>query len=244
MQSIEASDIGQPDDPYRDPYREVLLWALSAYLRPSQAREAAALWQPPSAGQTSATVGLSRYCRNVAKQFDLQGKEAELHLRIIRGFQSRPKVSRADLAPGAAEGNEVSATSAAWGLPEHSANDSQPPRALVPLVQSFLEAIEAVVSRECPEMYSPRLWRQSLLLKGQRLPPEAQKALSDWLWGRTSCLLGDWPARGSGTRLTNAAYVTLAEWLGPVRADACFTGIVRDFENSTNPAMIGIRKYL
>lgn len=243
MQSTEANDIGGTPD---DPYREVLLWALSPYLNPVQAQAAAALWRPPPAGHTSATVGLSRYCRDVARQFDLPGKEAELHLRIIRGFQSRIKAPRPaqGTAPGGPAGVEVSATSAAWGLPEHSANDSQPPRSAVPLVQSFLEAAEAAVARECPQVYSARLWRQSVLLKAQRLSPEAQRALSDWLWGRTSHLLGDWPARGSGTRLVNAAYVTLAEWLGPVRADACITGIVREFEGSANPAMMGVRQYL
>ena len=33
-------------------------------------------------------------------------------------------------------------------------------------------------------------------------------------------LVGDWPARGAGTSLINAAYVMLAQWLGPVQADA------------------------
>ena len=47
-----------------------------AYLEPDAARQAAALWQPLAptpAGQPS-LAGLSRYCRQVAQQFNLQGR--------------------------------------------------------------------------------------------------------------------------------------------------------------------------
>ena len=57
-------------------------------------------------------------------------------------------------------------------------------------------------------------------------------------------LAGAVPARGLGTQLINAAYVALAESLGPVRADACFTSIVREFEQASDPALSGIRSYL
>jgi hypothetical protein len=42
----------------------------------------------------------------------------------------------------------------------------------------------------------------------------------------------------------NAAYVALAQWLGPVRADACFTQVVREFENSQDPVLMSVRRYL
>ena len=59
-----------------------------------------------------------------------------------------------------------------------------------------------------------------------------------------STLDGDWPAGGHGTLLVNVMYVALAELLGPVRADACFTHAVDRLEASGAPALIGIRRYL
>jgi hypothetical protein len=56
--------------------------------------------------------------------------------------------------------------------------------------------------------------------------------------------VGDWPARGAGTRLINAAYVVLAQWLGPVQADACLTRIVRECEQSADASLHQVRSYL
>jgi hypothetical protein len=242
MRPTEASEAGISDH-----QRAALSWALGAYLGADAVAQAVAMWSPPVGAQSSALAGLSRYCRAVARQFNLPGKEAELHLRIIRGMQARsasaleaatppqatqmPQAEQAPLFPSDA-------------LPAHSANDSVPAGLPSAAVQRFLEAIEASVARECPERYSPQQWRQTLMRHAQRLPRELLGQVADWLWGHTNVLLGDWPARGTGTRLINAAYVTLAEWLGPVRADACFTAIVREFENSQDPVLMSVRRYL
>jgi len=210
---------------------EAVTWALTAYLELPQARQAAALWQrPASTDASSVLVGLSRYCRQIAQQFDLQGREAELHLRIIRALQAQSRAQpSADPFARQAVGAPVSSP-----LESSSAT----------LMQRFLLAIEQHVAQEARPMYSPQRWRQSLIQHGRKVPPVAMQQACDWLWGRTSALHGDWPARGAGTRLINAAYVTMAEWLGPVRADACFTQIVREFEQSRDPALTNIRSYL
>jgi hypothetical protein len=225
--------------------RQALIWALGAYLPPLEAERAAMLWQPAAAQQASITAGLSRYCRTVAQHFGLRGREAELHLRIIRAMQvlSKGKVLPQEAVP------VQTAQAQPDGrleppLASSSANDSQPPFLSVITVQRFVEAVELVVSRECPEVYSPTLWRQSLLRHSRKISKEQLTLASDWFWGRTPNLQGDWPARGAGTRLINTAYVTMAEWLGPVRADAQFTAIVREFEHSQDGSLTSIRRYL
>lgn len=217
--------------------RKALVWALRAYLSASEAEQAADLWQPGPSAQGVAIAGLSRYCRAVARQFSLAGREAELHLRIIRAMQTKGQGTA--LPEESTTIDRRASTSAST-----SANDSVPPGLPVVAVQRFLEAMEQVAARECPDTYSPTLWRQSLLIHAQRIPQHLRVHAADWLWGRTTSLNGDWPARGAGTRLINTAYVTLAEWVGPVRADACFTAIVREFENSQDPALADVRRYL
>lgn len=225
--------------------RQALVWALSAYLPPLEAERAAMLWQPTNALKASITAGLSRYCRTVGQQFELHGREAELHLRIIRALQvvgQGKTLPQEDAEPSASPGNRAPRLEPPLAM--SSANDSQPPFLSVMTVQRFLEAIEQVVAKECPDVYSPTLWRQALLRHARRIPAAQLSLVSDWLWGRTPGLHGDWPARGSGTRLINSAYVALAEWLGPVRADAQFTSVVREFENGQDPSLASIRRYL
>jgi hypothetical protein len=236
MRPTEASEAGISDH-----QRAALSWALGAYLGADAVAQAVAMWSPPVGAQSSALAGLSRYCRAVARQFNLPGKEAELHLRIIRGMQARPVDALGAQVPPQPEQAPLFPSDA---LPTHSANDSVPAGLPSAAVQRILEAIEASVARECTERYSPQQWRQSLMRHAQRLPRELLGQVADWLWGHTNVLLGDWPARGTGTRLINAAYVTLAEWLGPVRADVCFTAIVREFENSQDPVLMSVRRYL
>jgi hypothetical protein len=89
-------------------------------------------------------------------------------------------------------------------------------------------------------------WRQGLAQHvGQsRLnAAERQRALS-WIHAHGANLVGDWPARGAGTSLINAAYVMLAQWLGPVQADACLTRIVRECEQSADATLHRARSYL
>lgn len=220
-----------------DPAVDAVKWALSAYLSPEQARQAAALWQRPT-GDTpaSAMAGLSRYCRQVAQQFDLVGREAELHLRIVRALKAQAQ----------AQGHTPSQPG---GLPElessaHLKRITDLPSGSALLMQRFLEATEMHLRSELGAAHSPQRWRQSLVAHIKRVPVGNMHQLSDWLWGRTAGLQGQWPARGLGTQLINAAYVALAEALGPVRADACFTTIVREFEQASDPSLSGIRSYL
>ena len=225
--------------------RQALIWALKAYLPPLEAERAAMLWQPAAAQQNSITAGLSRYCRTVGQHFELHGREAELHLRIIRALQTLGQgraLPQDDAQPAAAKDRAQGQLEPP--LATSSANDSQPPFLTVMTVQRFLEAIEQVVARECPQVYSPTLWRQALLRQARRIPSEQLSLVADWLWGRTPSLQGEWPARGSGTRLINTAYVALAEWLGPVGADAQFTSVVREFEHSQDASLTSIRRYL
>lgn len=217
--------------------RKALVWALRAYLRPPEAEQAADLWQPSPSAPGVATAGLSRYCRVVARQFALVGREAELHLRIIRAMQATGQGAVLPEESSLSDGRVNASVST-------SANDSVPPGLPVVAVQRFLEAMEQVAVRECPDIYSATLWRQSLLIHAQRIPSHLRAHAADWLWGRSTSLNGDWPARGAGTRLINTAYVTLAQWMGPVRADACFTAIVREFEASQDPVLSDVRRYL
>ncbi len=220
-----------------DPAMDAVRWALSAYLDPEEARRAAALWQRPT-GDTagSAMAGLSRYCRLVAQQFDLAGREAELHLRIIRALKAQALAQgHAPSQPGALP--EVES-------PSHLKRITDLPSGSALLMQRFLEATEMHLRSEMGAAHSPQRWRQSLVAHIKRVPVSNMHQLSDWLWGRTAGLQGQWPARGLGTQLINAAYVALAEAVGPVRADACFTSIVREFEQASDPSLSGIRSYL
>lgn len=198
---------------------------LGAYLEPDAARQAAALWQPlppTSAGQPS-LAGLSRYCRQVAQQFNLQGREAEIHLQIIRSLQR--------MASGA-PAVQVSAPVA----PSHDAR----------IVQAIIHAMERHVEQALGPAFLAVRWRQGLAQHvGQsRLnAAERQRALS-WIHAHGANLVGDWPARGAGASLINAAYVMLAQWLGPVQADACLTRIVRECEQSADATLHRARSYL
>ena len=42
----------------------------------------------------------------------------------------------------------------------------------------------------------------------------------------------------------NAVYVVLAQWLGPVKADAVFSHILAQFEAGQDPHLRTIRSYL
>lgn len=80
------------------PALEAVRWALAAYLSPQDVQRAAALWQPSAPGSSS-MAGLSRYCREVGRQFNLQGREAELHLHIIRALQAVARSASASPQP-------------------------------------------------------------------------------------------------------------------------------------------------
>lgn len=198
---------------------------LGTYLEPEAARQAAALWQPlhaTSAGQPS-LAGLSRYCRQVAQQFNLQGREAEIHLQIIRSLQRM-----------------------ATGAPALQAASPSAPSQDARVVQAIIHAMERHVEQALGPAFLAVRWRQGLAAHvGQsRLnSAEKQRALS-WIHAHGANLVGEWPARGAGTSLINAAYVVLAQWLGPVQADACLTRIVRECEQSADASLHRARSYL
>lgn len=208
---------------------DAVRWALQAYLAPDQAEQAAALWQPIGAGQSS-LAGLSRYCRQVAQRFNLQGREAELHLHIIRALQRPPAEWAAAPAP------LVAPVASAITLPA----------ADVRVVQAVLQSMERHVSRLLGPAFLAVRWRQTVgrELSRSRLSKVAQQQALAWLHGQAASLEGEWPARGAGTSLINAAYVALAEWLGPVQADVCLTRIVRECEQAADEALHRVRMYL
>lgn len=204
---------------------EAVQQVLVAYLEPEAARQAAALWQPLSATPAGppSLAGLSRYCRLVAQQFNLQGREAEIHLQIIRSLQrvASGRPAAAVVAPAA---------------PTHDAR----------IVQVIIHAMERHVERALGPAFLAVRWRQGLahhVGQSRLSSAEQQRALS-WIHAHGANLVGEWPARGAGTRLINAAYVVLAQWLGPVQADACLTRIVRECEQSADASLHRVRTYL
>lgn len=204
---------------------EAVQQVLVAYLEPEAARQAAALWQPLSATPAGppSLAGLSRYCRLVAQQFNLQGREAEIHLQIIRSLQR------------VASGRPASPV-VAPAAPSHDAR----------IVQVIIHAMERHVERALGPAFLAVRWRQGLahhVGQSRLSSAEQQRALS-WIHAHGANLAGEWPARGAGTRLINAAYVVLAQWLGPVQADACLTRIVRECEQSADASLHRVRTYL
>lgn len=204
---------------------EAVQQVLVAHLEPDAARQAAALWQPLSATPAGppSLAGLSRYCRLVAQQFNLQGREAEIHLQIIRSLQR--------VASG-----RPAAPVVAPVAPSHDAR----------VVQVIIHAMERHVERALGPAFLAVRWRQGLahhVGQSRLSSAEQQRALS-WIHAHGANLAGEWPARGAGTRLINAAYVVLAQWLGPVQADACLTRIVRECEQSADASLHRVRTYL
>ena len=198
---------------------------LGAYLEPEAARQAAALWQPMAASPAGSPSlsGLSRYCRQVAQQFNLQGREAEIHLQIIRSLQRLAAGTRTE--------------------PLHS---PMAPSQDARVVQAIIHAMERHVERALGPAFLAVRWRQGLAqhVSQSRLDAaQRQRALS-WIHAHGANLVGEWPPRGAGTSLVNAAYVMLAQWLGPVQADACLTRIVRECEQSSDASLHQVRSYL
>ena len=71
--------------------RRALAHALHDYLDASRVRDAVVLWHQQFDGQGTLFLGLSRYARQIARQFGLAGKEAELHLKMFRALQTDPR---------------------------------------------------------------------------------------------------------------------------------------------------------
>ncbi len=216
--------------------RRALYLALTLRLEKDDAIQAVDMWQPFKGHEHNPLVGLRRYCQEVALRFGLQGREAELHLSIIKSLKAQGLMSGLTDSPDS--------------TPPH-ANTLQAPVAQPPsrndaaqLMQQFMQAVEAHVSVEVSGQYSPERWRQSLMQQINKTKSISDAHLQDWLSDRASRLQGEWPSRGRGTQLINVVYVVLAQWLGPVKADACFTSIVNRFEKSSAPYLRDIRSYL
>lgn len=220
--------------------RRALAHALAEYLEAPRVRDAVMLWCQQFQGRGALFLGLSRYCRQIADGFGLAGKEAELHLRIFRALQSDPQRLPDDpLSSQPFEATEPGS------LPPGSVAPVAPRLGEgVAALQAFFAAIEAQLSRDLPVGLTPARVRRALIRHAASLPRPQQHAASLWWSGQVSTLDGDWPAGGHGTLLINVMYVALAELLGPVRADACFTQAVDRLEASGVPALTGIRGYL
>jgi hypothetical protein len=210
--------------------RRALAYGLLGYLDAPSVKQAVELWHAEFEGEQSMMVGLNRYCRQVAKLFGLQGKEAELHLRVFRAMQADPKQLPRDplastLGPSAGHAETLSSAPVAPGAG---------------VIEAFFATVEACIAREP----AAQGLRRALLSQASKLPLRLQKPLVAWWSGAGSGLDGDWPATGAGTQVINLIYVALAECLGPTRADKVFTEAVGLLERSADPVHRAIRSYL
>ncbi len=207
--------------------RRALYLALTLHLEKNDAITAVELWRPPEGDAANPLSGLRRYCHDVANRFGLVGREAELHLSILRSMKGQG-ISR----PVSDPNNPISSGS------DYPNAMAVPPLRIEPsahLMQQFLETVERRVAQELPTLYSPLKWREALMPQLKRLKPVNLADIHNWLGGRTTSLQVVWPPRAEGTRLMNAVYVVLAQWLGPVKADAVFTQILAQFESGQDP---------
>lgn len=214
--------------------RRALYLALTQHLEKDDAIEAVDMWALPREQGSNPLSGLRRYCHQVAERFNLQGREAELHLSILRSMKGVGVSRFSDSQPASGPGSDYPGLTVPEQRPEPSAY----------LVQRFVEAVERRLVADSPQGYSVPRWRESLLKQVSRLKAINQADLENWLSGRTSALQTAWPARGAGTQLINAVYVVLAQWVGPVRADQTFQHVVRQFESGQDAELKAVRSYL
>ncbi len=221
--------------------RRALAHALSTYLDSDRVHDAVSLWSQTADGQASLLAGLTRYCKQVAELFGLSGREAELHLKILRAMKMDPSLLPDDpLSPRASAAAPIglqppgSAASAASATPNSSAL----------LLQKFFGLLEDQFRRESPTGSANLSLRRSLVGLAKQLPPAQRIAVVQWCTGETPALHGQWPAGSHGTVLVNLIYVALAELIGPVRADRALGLAVADLEASGDAALIEIRRYL
>lgn len=219
--------------------RRALAFALADYLDRRGVREAVSLWSLHFEGQGSLFVALNRYCRQVAERFGLPGQEAELHLKIFRALQSDPRQLPEDPLSVPPPDEEPTVPDQLETLPR-----SLQPQGDAAVLQAFWGALEEQLARDLPAGVTPARLRRTLIRHAAALPKPQQHAASLWWSGQVSALGGDWPAGAAGTALVNVMYVALAELLGPVHADRCFTQAVLRLEAGSDAARAGIRRYL
>ena len=218
--------------------RRALAHALSTYLDSDRVHDAVSLWNQTADGQASLLAGLTRYCKQVAELFGLSGREAELHLKILRAMKMDPRLLPDDpLSPRAS-----AAVPIGLNAPESAA--SATPNSSALLLQKFFGLLEDQFTRESPTGAANLALRRSLVGLAKQLPPAQRIAVVQWCTGETPALQGQWPAGGHGTVLVNLIYVALAELIGPVRADRALGLAVADLEASGDAALKEIRRYL
>lgn len=217
---------------------------LAQWFPPAQARQALGLWPGPSSGQ-SALSGLTRYCRAVAQRFELHGREAELHLHLFKALQSRHKVLHGPEGHG-------------QGTVRAAIDDRASGATIEPVSSPGARVVQAVLTqlREVAETALGPHWvaaRWPLGLRKQwqsaRIEPSHQRALLTWLDAASgdaqgAVLEGAWSRPADAARAIHGAYVLLAEWLGPVAADAGLAAIVKRLEASSDPALRQVRQCL
>lgn len=220
--------------------RRALFLALTQFLEKDDAIRAVNLWTVPVGEPVNPLSGLRRYCHQVTERFGLQGREAELHLAILRAMKGQG-ISRSAYDPN----NPSTQPSGGDSVPGWPS--SLPPVRAEPsayLMERLLATLEQHVAQQAPTLYSQEKWRESLLLHVKRIKPANYADLHNWLSGRSNGLSAAWLPRADGTRLANAGYVVLAQWLGPVKADAVFQQVMTQFEASGDPALCSLRSYL
>ncbi len=154
-----------------------------------------------------------------------------MHLQIIRALQCQKAGGLAPLRGASADDLPKPRLTA-----DHSART----------VEAILLALQAHAQEVLGEAFQAMRWRRAIAdqLARSRLPAAMMSPALSWLLGSEAELLGVWPVKGAGTHLVNAAYVVMAEWLGPVQADAGLTRIVHALERSDDEALRSARMYL
>lgn len=224
--------------------RRALAAGLAAYADAAVVRAAVGLWVRDYEGRVQALAGLGRWCREIGTRFGLAGREAELHLKVFRALQQ--PINELPDDPLASQPPDEADTE-----PDRlEALPSQPPPlppALSPsarLLMAFCNEIERQVAREPAGGPTVQKLRRAWIAAATALPIGAQRAAVAWWSGQVSQLAGDWAAAKLTTKMINLVYVVLAEQLGPVAADRCFTAAVRALENDGDPLLRDIRRWL
>ena len=218
--------------------RRALAHALSAYLDSARVHDAVSLWSQTADSQASLLTGLTRYCKQVGEMFGLSGREAELHLKILRAMKMDPS-----LLPDDPLSTRASAAVPIGFHPPESVTSSTPHSSAL-LLQKFFGLLEDQFKRESPTGAANVALRRSLVGLAKQLPPTQRIAVVQWCTGEASALHGHWPAGSHGTVLVNLMYVALAERIGPVRADRALGQVVANLEASGDATLTEIRRYL
>lgn len=239
--------------------RSALKHALSDFLDPPGVEEALQLWRHRFEGEDSLFLRLTFYCRELARERDLAGSEANLHMSVMQALQRDPPTitSMFDIprlspvrGPIEAAATVRSGAAAVPAAPPIERERRAVPRVTVPvasgahMLESFYRAFEAQVARQLPEGVTPARVRRTLIKHARKLPRAQHHPACLWWSGQVSHLEGDWPAGGHGTLLVKVMYRAMAELLGNELADRCFRQAILRLEADSDPSLHAIRRYL